>query len=76
MYDFDQEELSDVAVIGKRVSQAEHAANLRGLIGKAMDKGMAIGRNVDSPNLAQQSWMAAMLNGAGFFNPKCGEVTI
>ena len=60
----------DGAVIKKRVSRSEYCEYVQKLLVEAIDQKVAVGRAVDSPNLAQQSWMAALLNGIGYCNPK------
>ena len=69
-YDVDDYGVPDGVVLSKKVSRFCYYNYLLELIGEATDEGVAVGRAKDKPNLVQQYWMAALLNGIGYINPR------
>ena len=60
----------DGVVLSKKVSRFSYYNYLRELIGEATDERVAVGRVKDKLNLAQQHWMATLLNTIGYINPR------
>ena len=69
-YDVDDYGVPDGVILSKKVSRFRYYNYLRELIGEATDEEVAVGRAKDKPNLAQQHWMATLLNTIGYIKGK------